>query len=267
MFDLHKYMHKEVYMGSIDKMMDYAKSRWHKPRYVMGGGRIGKEASYQSSTDDCSSFTFKCGKVGGFIPESMYNGSTEDLFKLARQGKYLKEIPYSEVRRGDIFVKGREGGSGGAYGHTGLFTRKGEIIHCNYGNGTVTTNNEKEGYWYYLDSSKVPVRFFRWVGAVEDKPKPKKAIAEIAKEVIDGKWGVGADRQARLQRAGYSYRDVQNEVNRQLRNRPVYYVVKAGDSLGAIAKTYKVSLDSVIKLNPQIKNPNIIYKGQKIRIK
>lgn len=260
-------MHKEVYMGSIDKMMDYAKSRWHKPRYVMGGGRIGKEASYQSSTDDCSSFTFKCGKVGGFIPESMYNGSTEDLFKLARQGKYLKEIPYSEVRRGDIFVKGREGGSGGAYGHTGLFTRKGEIIHCNYGNNTVTTNNESEGYWYYLDSSKVPVRFFRWVGAVEDKPKPKKSISDIAKEVIDGKWGVGADRQARLQKAGYSYRDVQDEVNRQLKNQPVYYVVKAGDSLGGIAKAHGVSLDSVIKLNPQIKNPNLIYKGQKIRIK
>ena len=70
-FDMHKHMHKEVYMGSIDKMMDYAKSRWHKPRYVMGGGRIGKEASYQSSTDDCSSFVFKCGKVGGFLPESM----------------------------------------------------------------------------------------------------------------------------------------------------------------------------------------------------
>ena len=262
---MHKHMHKEVYMGSIDKMMKYAESRWHKPRYVMGGGRIGKEASYQSVTDDCSSFVFKCGKVGGFIPESMWNGSTEDLFKMARQGKYLKEIPYSEVRRGDIFVKGREGGSGGAYGHTGLFTRKGEIIHCNYGNGTVTTNNEKEGYWYYLDSSKVPVRFFRWVGAVEDKPK--KSISDIAKEVIDGKWGVGADRQARLQRAGYSYRDVQNEVNRQLRNQPVYYVVKAGDSLGGIAKAHKVSLDSVIKLNPQIKNPNLIYKGQKIRVK
>ena len=137
-------------MGSMDKMMDYALSTWHKPRYKLGGGRIGAEASFDSLFEDCSSWVYKCAKKGGFIPESMWNGSTEDLFKLARQGKYLKEIPYSEVRRGDIFVKGKEGASGGAYGHTGLFTRKGEIIHCNYGNGTVTTNNEKEGYWYYL---------------------------------------------------------------------------------------------------------------------
>ena len=254
-------------MGSIDKMMKYAESRWHKPRYVMGGGRIGKEASYQSSTDDCSSFVFKCGKVGGFLPESMYNGSTEDLFKLARQGKYLKEIPYSEVRRGDIFVKGREGGSGGAYGHTGLFTRKGEIIHCNYGNGTVTTNNEKEGYWYYLDSSKVPVRFFRWVGAVEDKPKPKKTINQIAQEVMAGKWGVGAGRADKLQKAGYSYKEVQAEVNRLVSQQAVYYVVKAGDSLSAIAKRHGVSLNDLIKRNPQISNPNLIKVGQKIRIK
>lgn len=251
-------------MASIDKMMDYAKSRWHKPRYVMGGGRIGAEASYTSKTDDCSSYVFKCLKKGGFIPESTWNGSTEDLFKMARQGK-LKEIKRSEVQRGDIFVSGVEGRSLNAGGHTGLFTRKGEIIHCNYGNGTVTTNNEREGYDYYLSSARRPVRFFRPVGAIENKPK--KSVSEIAKEVIDGKWGVGADRQARLQRAGYSYRDVQNEVNRQLRNRPVYHVVKAGDSLGGIAKAHKVSLDSVIKLNPQIKNPNLIYKGQKIRIK
>lgn len=254
-------------MGSIKKMMNYAESRWHQPRYKMGGGRVGAEASLRSPFEDCSSFNFKCAKVGGFIPESMYNGSTEDLFKLARQGKYLKEIPYSEVRRGDIFVKGREGGSGGAYGHTGLFTRKGEIIHCNYGNNTVTTNNESEGYWYYLDSSKVPVRFFRWVGAVEDNPKPKKSISEIAKEVIDGKWGVGQDRAKRLEKAGYSYKSVQDEVNRQLKNKPVFYVVKVGDSLSAIAKRHGVSLNDLIKRNPQITNPNIIYKGQKIRIK
>lgn len=254
-------------MASIDKMMEYAISRWHKPRYVMGGGRIGAEASYTSKTEDCSSYVYKCAKKGGFIPESLWNGSTEDLFKMARQGKYLKEIPYSEVRRGDIFVKGREGGSGGAYGHTGIFTRKGEIIHCNYGNNTVTTNNESEGYWYYLDSKKVPVRFFRWLGADEDKPKPKKSVSEIAKEVIDGKWGVGGDRANRLQRAGYSYKEVQNEVNRQLREKPVYYVVKAGDNLSAIAKKYKVNLNDLIKRNPQIKNPNLISIGQKIRIK
>lgn len=251
-------------MASIDKMMDYALSRWHQPRYVMGGGRIGAEASFTSKTDDCSSYVFKCLKKGGFIPESTWNGSTEDLFKMARQGK-LKEIKRSEVQRGDIFVSGVEGKSLNAGGHTGLFTRKGEIIHCNYGNGTVTTNNEREGYDYYLSSARRPVRFFRPVGAIESKPK--KTVSEIAKEVIAGKWGVGADRANRLQKAGYSYKQVQDEVNRQLREKPVYHVVKSGDSLSAIAKRYKVNLKDLIARNPQIKNPNLISIGQKIRIK
>ena len=113
----------------------------------------------------------------------------------------------------------------------------------------------------------MPVRFFRWVGAIEDKPKPMKAISEIAKEVIAGKWGVGQDRAKRLEKAGYSYKSVQDEVNRQLKNKPVFYVVKAGDSLSAIAKRNGVRLEDLIKRNPQIKNPNVIRVGQKIRIK
>lgn len=167
----------------VEDMMSYAVSRWHKPKYKLGGGRFGEEASYTSKKEDCSSFVYKCAKKGGFIPEDMWNGSTEDLFKLARQGKYLKEIAYKDVRRGDIFVKGKEGASGGAYGHTGIFTRKGEIIHCNAGvNWTVTTNNENEGYWYYLDNSHYPVRFFRWVGG-KDGAKTTKKKTETKKPV------------------------------------------------------------------------------------
>lgn len=40
-----------------------------------------------------------------------------------------------------------------------------------------------------------------------------KSIEEIAREVIAGKWGNGADRKARLQAAGYAYSTVQDKVN------------------------------------------------------
>lgn len=39
-------------------------------------------------------------------------------------------------------------------------------------------------------------------------------VHQVALEVIDGKWGNGADRQHRLQQAGYNYAAVQTEVNR-----------------------------------------------------
>lgn len=45
---------------------------------------------------------------------------------------------------------------------------------------------------------------------------PSKTVAQLAKEVIAGKWGKGQDRKNRLTAAGYDYNAVQAEVNRQL---------------------------------------------------
>ena len=47
-------------------------------------------------------------------------------------------------------------------------------------------------------------------------PSPRKSNTEIAKEVIQGKWGNGAERKKRLEDAGYDYAAVQKEVERLL---------------------------------------------------
>ena len=44
------------------------------------------------------------------------------------------------------------------------------------------------------------------------------------------------------------------------------YTVKSGDSLWKIAVKYEIGISELIKANPQIKNPNLIYSGQKINI-
>ena len=49
-----------------------------------------------------------------------------------------------------------------------------------------------------------------------DPDTTTKSIAEIAQEVIDGKWGNGSERRARLQAAGYAYSTVQAKVNEML---------------------------------------------------
>ncbi|MFR8294887.1 MAG: LysM peptidoglycan-binding domain-containing protein [Ruminococcus sp.] len=46
----------------------------------------------------------------------------------------------------------------------------------------------------------------------------------------------------------------------------VTYTVKRGDTLSGIAKRYKTTVAKLVKDNG-IKNPNIIYAGQKIKIK
>lgn len=46
-----------------------------------------------------------------------------------------------------------------------------------------------------------------------------------------------------------------------------YYIVKRGDTLSGIAKKYNTSVKNLLSLNPNIKNPNLIYRNQKIKVK
>ena len=45
-----------------------------------------------------------------------------------------------------------------------------------------------------------------------------------------------------------------------------WYTVVRGDTMWGIARRYGVSLTDLIALNTQIKNPNLIYPGQKVRV-
>lgn len=105
------------------------------------------------------------------------------------------------------------------------------------------------------------------------KTETKKSNAEIAKEVLAGKWGNGNDRKVKLAAAGYDYNAVQAEVNRCLGasgNRKaaakVYYTVRRGDTLSKIATKYKTTWQKLQQMNG-IRNANRIYVGQKIRVK
>ena len=46
-----------------------------------------------------------------------------------------------------------------------------------------------------------------------------------------------------------------------------WYTVVKGDTLWGLSRRYGVALSQIISLNPQIRNPNLIYVGQKVRIK
>ena len=46
-----------------------------------------------------------------------------------------------------------------------------------------------------------------------------------------------------------------------------YYTIKRGDTLSALAARFGTSINTLMALNPQIKNPNLIYEGHTIRIR
>lgn len=105
------------------------------------------------------------------------------------------------------------------------------------------------------------------VVAVDPPVSVKKSNDEIATEVISGKWGNGQDRVNRLRTAGYDHVEIQKIVNGRLlpRTEPPYTVQK-GDTLSGIASAHKTTVANLVRLN-NIKNPNLIYPGQKLRLK
>lgn len=90
-------------------------------------------------------------------------------------------------------------------------------------------------------------------------PTPSKSIAEIAKEVINGNWGNGADRTAKLTAAGYNAQAVQTEVNRlsgansSKPNKPATVSGPIADIQRWLNATYNVGLDVDDKAGPATK--------------
>lgn len=130
-----------------------------------------------------------------------------------------------------------------------------EVIAGKYGNGEVRKKALGDKY------NQVQERVNQLL------KQPKKSVEEIAKEVIAGKWGNGNDRKNRLTNAGYNYNEVQNKVNSLLgSNNKVYYTIRSGDNLSSIAKKHGTTVNQLVQWN-NIKNPNLIYPNQKIRVK
>ena len=141
-----------------------------------------------------------------------------------------------------------------------------------------TSMAEFEGYAGRLDANYAyrdcPSLIRKEENKQEEKPVIKvKTVEEIAQEVLNGLWGNGQERKNNLLAAGYDYSIIQNEVNKILKaksnpNTVVYYTIKPKDSLVKIAKAFGTTWQKIYQDNKDvIQHPNIIYVGQKIKIK
>lgn len=133
-----------------------------------------------------------------------------------------------------------------------------------------TSTGRLDGYGYNLDCNVFYGDWATWDKYVGKSTSAAKTTDQLAEEVIAGQWGNGSDRKKRLTAAGYDYNAVQQMVNRKMAAKKqaahVYYVVKRGDTLSAIASKYGTTYQRLAQING-IANPNRIYVGQKIRVK
>ncbi|MBO0470405.1 SH3 domain-containing protein [Enterococcus sp. DIV0242_7C1] len=131
-------------MTKLEKMIQWMSERQGKVSYSMTA-RLGPN-SY-----DCSSAVYFSLIAGGFLASGTM-GNTDTLFShLEKAGWTMVQADSTgnyPAKRGDIFIWGNRGASGGAAGHTGIFVDDlDSIIHCNYGYNGITVNNH-DTIWY-----------------------------------------------------------------------------------------------------------------------
>lgn len=133
-----------------------------------------------------------------------------------------------------------------------------EVIAGAWGNGEDRKNRlTQAGYDYNVIQD-----------IVNKKVAPvRKSNEQVAAEVIAGQWGNGQDRMNRLNAAGYDANAIQNIVNGKMgASQAQYYTVQSGDTLSGIASRYGTTWQKLQAMNG-ISNPNLIYAGQRIRVK
>ena len=89
------------------------------------------------------------------------------------------------------------------------------------------------------------------------------SVDTLVSEVWAGKYGDGETRRIVL---GSRYNEVQNKINSSSGGNAQYYTIKSGDTLSGIAAKYGTTVSQLQAWNG-ITNPNLIYAGNKIRVK
>ncbi len=149
--------------------------------------------------------------------------------------------------------------------------KKGQAVNNNSIIGTTGTTGQSTGVHLHLgmfnsNEWNKPFHKTKWED-VEKYIYPEKSILEVAREVINGKWDNYPKRKELLEKAGYNYNEVQSKVNELLNEKKeTVYIVKKGDTLSGVASKYNTNYKKIANDN-NIKNPNLIYPGQKLIIK
>ena len=102
--------------------------------------------------------------------------------------------------------------------YTNLKTARTPMEYCqNLKNDGYATSSQYVNTLMTIIKAKNLEKYDKVGQQIVEQAASMKCLDEIVSEVIDGKWGNGADRKARLTQAGYNYAVVQKAVNARLR--------------------------------------------------
>lgn len=142
--------------------------------------------------------------------------------------------------------------------------------------GTIVNKAKSMGIWvendgYMPEIGDLIVYDWQDSGAGDNTGVPDHiGIVEKIKNgvitVIEGNKNDKVDRRTVTVNGRYIRGFVTPKYNKMAGSTKEYYTVKKGDTLSGIAKKYNTTVKKLVSLN-KIKNANLIYPGQKLRVK
>lgn len=147
----------------------------------------------------------KCYLFGGFGNvkyNSKYDLSANGMYNKCTEKGKIKNIP--NIKGLLVWMDG----------HIGIYDGEKYTYECTVSGGTfriLKTVAKTRGWTNWGKCAYIKYE--------DEKKDNKKSITDIAKEVINGKWGNGETRKKKLEKAGYNYKEVQKKVNELLKKK------------------------------------------------
>ena len=101
-----------------------------------------------------------------------------------------------------------------------------------YGWGVDKVTKHQDYNGKYCPHRTLDLGWERFIEMIEDKLSPKlKTTYEVAQEVLQGRWGNGAERKKKLTQAGYDYNAVQSAVNQIVKGKSAAPTKKSNEEI------------------------------------
>lgn len=196
---------------------------------VITGTEKYKNATPKTIRDYCAQFAAPNGNGTYFsgIPKMLAHYGLTEVKEHATMDKLWKEL--EKGGRVAIYLMGnRKGGTKQVHWTSsahfvcsvGYHYDKKTKLHQLYVKDSNSMKGQRNGWISYEENMRGDVSRVWSAKLPVEKTEPKKTIDEVAKEVIDGKWGNGEERVEKLKAAGYDPDAVQKKVNEILAPQP-----------------------------------------------
>lgn len=200
-------------MSKIEKYVEYMLQ-------VANDNRHGYDQVHRWGPDyDCSALVITALEQAGIPAKTKgatYTGNMKPVLLSIGFSNVISTVNTTTgagLLRGDILLKQN--------GHTAVYIGNGQLVHASINEkGTIKggktgdqTGKEICVRSYYNKPWDSVLRYTEY----NKENNNKKDADTVAREVIAGKWGNGADRKNRLLQAGYDYNTIQARVNQIIR--------------------------------------------------